>query len=148
MIAALPARAQFYDLDGSYRCFTTPDSACAKNFKNVPTLPPPAVTLTKKAPVAPTLAEAIARVKKGTPTKDDIALIERDAAAKNPEAVEVLAWSELEGIGMKPDAVAAFHLYGEAAALGVPHARDNEIAIFETRLTSDERQQVLIEQNH
>lgn len=141
------ARAQFYDLDGTYRCLTVPDAACTKEFKDAPSPPPPAVTLSKETPVAPTLKEAIARVKKRAPTDDDIRLILRDAAAKEAAAVEVLAWCKLSGIGMQADAVAAYRLYREAADLGVANARHNQIAIYETRLTSEQRQQMLLEEN-
>jgi hypothetical protein len=42
------------------------------------------------------------------------------------------------------DPVAAYVLYGEAAQLGIPTARSNQIAIFETRLTQQQRQLVLM----
>lgn len=147
LVGPAVARAQFYDLDGSYRCLTVPDAACTKQFEDQPSPPPPAVSLSKETPVAPTLKEAIARVKKGKPTPDDISLIEHHAAAKEAAAVEVLAWCKLGGIGMPADAIAAYRLYREAADLGVANARHNQIAIYETRLSSDQRQQVLLEEN-
>jgi len=62
-------------------------------------------------------------------------LLESHAEEKEPRSVEALAWCKLNGIGWPADPIAAFLLYGEAAALGVPKARANQIAIFETRLT-------------
>jgi TPR repeat protein len=137
LLPPLAARAQFYDLDGAYRCIAAAKDACTENEAAAP-----APKQTKAVP--PSMNEAIARVKERRPTPADIALIEARAKAQDPRAVEVLAWCKLNGIGMPPDAVAAFFLYGDAARLGVPRASDNQRAIFETRLTSDERQRVLV----
>jgi TPR repeat protein len=147
VVAALvppAARAQFYDLDGAYRCVTAADQACGKDDAGRAAA---AQQAEKKSDAAPVLADAIERVKRRAATEGDIALIERRAAAKDPRAVEVLAWCKLNGIGMKPDALAAFWLYREAAGLGVANAGRNQLAIFETRLTSAERQQVLMKEN-
>ncbi|HUZ75066.1 MAG TPA: hypothetical protein VMU87_18940 [Stellaceae bacterium] len=140
------ARAQFYDLDGTYRCVTAPNAACAKGLA---TQPPPAASAAqrKPQPVIPGFGDAVADVKKRAPSAADLRLIEQHAAAKDPRAVEVLAWCKLAGIGMVADPVAAYWLYGEAADLGVANARRNQIAIFETRLSSEQRQQVLIKEN-
>jgi len=62
-------------------------------------------------------------------------------------AVEVLGWCKLGGIGTTADVVAAYWLYREAADLGVPNARKNQVAIYETRLTPEQRQQVLLKEN-
>jgi TPR repeat protein len=144
-LAAIPARAQFYDLDGEYHCVTAPDQACAKAETDTPdtTQPKP------KAKVAeePALFQAIEHVKKHDPTEADMRLLETRAEAKDPRAVEVLAWCKLNGIGTKEDAVGAFWLYHDAAQLGVPNAKRNETAIFERRLTSAERQQVLVQKS-
>ncbi len=58
-------------------------------------------------------------------------------------AVELIAWSALRGIGAGRNAEQAYYLYGEAADLGVPHARDNQALVFEQSLTQDQRQRVL-----
>ena len=143
-LAQEAARAQFYDLDGAYGCVTAPDQACDKSDAGRGAAPQPAE---KKSEAAPSVGDAIERVKRRAATERDIALIEQHAAAKDPRAVEVLAWCTLNGIGMKPDALAAFWLYREAAGLGVANAAKNQVAIFETRLTSAERQQVLLKEN-
>ncbi len=132
-----PAWAQFYDLDGTYHCLTAPDAACNKSETPPPPLPP-------TPPATPTIEEMIGRIRAQTVTAADIALIEQRAAAKEPRAVEALAWCELNGIGMQPDPVAAYMLYGEAATLGIPSAKSNQTAIFETRLNQEQRQLVLM----
>jgi hypothetical protein len=144
-VAAAPpaAEAQFYDLDGAYHCVTAPDQACDEGQSQHPAAPRQADK--KSAP--PSLAEAIDRVKRRAATPGDLALLEERAAAKDPRAIEVLAWCKLNGIGMKPDPLAAFWLYHDAAALGVANAGKNEVAIYENRLTSAERQQVLVQEN-
>jgi hypothetical protein len=134
-----PARAQFYDLDGAYRCVTKADPACSAEAKLPPPPPPPAPVYT-----GPTMDSVIAaiRVKKLTP--GDMQLLEAHAEQKEPRAVEALAWCKLNGVGWPADPMEAFFLYGEAAELGVPNAKANQIAIFETRLTQQQRQAVLV----
>jgi TPR repeat protein len=71
-------------------------------------------------------------------------LLEAHAEQKEPRAVEALAWCKLNGVGWPADPKEAFFLYGEAAELGVPNAKANQVAIFETRLTQQQRQDVLV----
>jgi hypothetical protein len=142
LLLPLAARAQFYDLDGAYRCITAAKDACEKSA------PAGAAPLAQKpGAVPPSLNDAIERVKHGAATEPDIALIEERAGSEDPHAVEVLAWCKLNGIAMSPDPVAAYLLYGDAARLGVANAKANQRAIFEMRLSSDERQQVLLKEN-
>ncbi len=143
-LAGGPARAQFYDLDGTYHCVTTPDDSCTKSESDSTQ---PALPLAKEEPEAPTFAEAIEHVKKRAPTEADMHLLAARADAKDARAVEVMAWCKLNGIGTKPNALDAFWLYHEAAELGVATAKRNETAIFEHRLTSAERQEVLTKVN-
>jgi TPR repeat protein len=140
------ARAQFYDLDGAYHCVTAPDAACNPP---APTQPAPQPVAKEKEALRPppTLAEAIQRVKKRAPEPADMHMLQERADAKDPRATEVLAWCALNGIGMKSDPLAAYWLYRDAAALGVANARKNQTAIYESRLSSDQRQQVLMQQN-
>jgi TPR repeat protein len=138
------ASAQFYDLDGAYRCLQTPDAACAEGLRE---RPQPASPPAGAAAKAPSLEQAIARVRAKTAGPAEVALLEKQAAANEPRAVEVLAWCKLNGIGTASDALAAYWLYRQAAALGVPNARRNQVAIFEHRLTSEERQQAAARDN-
>ena len=146
-VAAPAAQAQFYDLDGAYHCVTAPDQGVRRGRDRASRARAARSRRTRKPPPPPSLAEAIDRVKRRAATAADIALLEQRAEAKDPRAIEVLAWCKLNGIGMKPDALAAFWLYHDAAALGVANAGKNEIAIYEDRLTSAERQQVLVKEN-
>jgi TPR repeat protein len=147
VVAAPAAQAQFYDLDGAYHCVTAPDQACGAGETAHPAPTQQQQADKKPPPPPPSLAEAIDRVKRRAATEADIALLDERAEAKDPRAIEVLAWCKLNGIGMKPDALAAFWLYHDAAALGVANAGKNEIAIYEDRLSSAERQEVLVKEN-
>ncbi|HZB92291.1 MAG TPA: hypothetical protein VE397_12660 [Stellaceae bacterium] len=140
-LALLPAAAfaQFYDLDGAYRCLTTPNAACEKELKEQPRPAPPVKE--------PSLEQIIAKVRDRTAGPHEIAILEQRTAANDPRAVEVLAWCKLNGIGTSEDALGAFWLYRQAATLGVANARKNQIAIYETRLTPEQREQVLMREN-
>ena len=138
------ASAQFYDLDGAYRCLQTPDAACEEGLRD---RPQPAQPSASAAAKGPSLEQAIAKVRAKSAGPADIELLEKQAAANEPRAVEVLAWCKLNGIGTPPDALAAYWLYRQATALGVANARRNQVAVFEHRLTSEERQQVAAREN-
>ncbi len=142
LVALLPgaALAQFYDLDGAYRCLTTPTASCEKDLRDQPRPKPP-------PPAGPNLQQVIAKVRDKTAGPHEIEFLEQRAGANDPRAVEVLAWCKLNGIGTPADALAAFWLYRQAAALGVANAQQNQIAIYETRLTPEQREQVLVREN-
>jgi hypothetical protein len=133
-----PARAQFYDLDGSYRCVTQSDPACAAVAK----LPPPPAP--KPGHSGPTVESVFAAIRAHKLDSPDMQLLEDHAQQKEPRSVEALAWCKLNGIGWPADPIAAYLLYGAAAALGVPKAGANQIAIFETRMNQQQRQDVLM----
>ena len=141
----LPAHAQFYDLDGAYRCLKAPDPACEKELKDQPNLavPPPP----PPKPNEPSFPQVLAHVRDKTAGPGDIEVLARLAEANDPRAVEVLAWCKLNGIGGARDPIAAYWLYRQAAGLEVPHARENQIAIFERQLTPEQRQEVLTGEN-
>jgi TPR repeat protein len=140
-LAPLAAWAQFYDLDGAYRCLTVPDAACEEGLRDQPPPRPPL-----PAPV-PTLDQVIAKVRDKSAGPREIALLEKHAAADEARAVEVLAWCKLNGIGAAADPEAAYWLYRQAAALGVANALKNQIAVYKTRLTPEQRQRVLMLEN-
>jgi hypothetical protein len=135
------ASAQFYDVDGVYRCLTAPDAACQERLRDQPPPPPP------PQPPAPTLEQVIAKVRNRSAGAGEVALLEKRAAANEPRAVEVLAWCRLNGIGEAADPEAAYWLYRQAAALGVANALKNQIAVYKTRLTPEQRQHVLMREN-
>lgn len=134
-----PARAQFYDLDGTYHCVTKADPACSAEAKLPPPAPPPRPVYT-----GPTMDSVMAGIRAKKLSPGDMQLLEAHAEQKEPRAVEALAWCKLNGVGWPADPMEAFFLYGEAAALGVPNAKANQVAIFETRLTQQQRQDVLV----
>jgi TPR repeat protein len=139
---APPAGAQFYDLDGAYRCLTAPDAACEKELRDQPRpapAPPPAS--------GPTMEQVIAKVRDKSVGPRELAFLEQQAAADQPRAVEVLAWCKLSGVGAPADALAAYWLYRQAARLGVANAKRNQTAVFQTRLSPEERHQVLVQEN-
>ena len=140
VFAAVPARAQFYDLDGTYHCVTAPDQACAKTETQNPA---PSQPLAQDQPQAPSFDEVIEHVKKRAPTEADMRVLAARVAAKDGRAVEVMAWCKLNGIGTKANALDAYWLYRQAEQLGVPNAKGNETAIYERLLTSAERQEIL-----
>ena len=110
----------------------------------VPAKPPaPSRTSALTQPPRDPILMIAARIKAERPAPDDLAVLRRAALADDSRAIELLAWCTLKGIGTNRDAVAAYFLYGEAAAEEVPHARANQEAIYERSLTSDERQRVL-----
>jgi TPR repeat protein len=160
------AHADFYALDGRFQCLSdaravcydartsrpaatptaqaeTPNEPAAAARESAPPPNPIASPTTARAPVSDPILEIAARIKSKRPADDDIAVLKRAAAAHDPRAIELLAWCTLRGIGTTRDATAAFLLYGEAAASAVPHARENQAAIYTQVLSSEERQRIL-----
>lgn len=96
----------------------------------------------RAAPVDPLTALG-ARLQAGKPASGDLAALRARAKAGEPRALEMLAWCEMAGIGTPRDPVHAYLLYGEAAKAGAADARATQRFIFRSRLTQDQRQQVL-----
>ena len=139
VLTGTPARAQFYDLDGTYPCVTRSDPACAAEAK----LPPPQAPL-QPAHIGPTVESVFAAIRAHKLSPADMQLLEDHAQHQEPRSLEALAWCKLNGIGWPADPIAAYLLYSAAAALGVPKAKTNQIAIFETRMTQQQRQDLLM----
>jgi TPR repeat protein len=139
VLTSTSARAQFYNLDGAYRCMTRSDPACAAEAKLAPR--PLALPAFPSGPTVESVFAAIRADKLGPAERQ---LLEDHAQQKEPRSLEALAWCKLNGIGWPADPIAAYLLYGAAAALGVPKAKANQIAIFETRMTQQQRQDVLM----
>ncbi|HEY1504732.1 MAG TPA: hypothetical protein VGF92_10560 [Stellaceae bacterium] len=134
-----PARALFYNLDGAYHCVTQSDPACAAEARLPPPPPPPGAV-----PTGPTLESVFAAIHAQRLSVADMQLLAAHARQREPRAVEALAWCKLYGIGWSADPIAAYLLYGLASALGVPKAHANQITIFETRMTQQQRQDLLV----
>ena len=162
---ALPARADFYTLEGRFQCLDRPNAVCF-DATTAPVAEPVAApresrdsTLdaaplgaaappTRPAPAAatgsadPVLAIA-RRIARERPDEGDLGRLRRAADSGDGRAIELLAWCALKGIGTGRDPVEAYLLYGKAAASAVPQARENQRLIYEHTLTSAERQRVL-----
>ena len=163
--AALPAHAQFYSLEGRFECLDDPHAVCGDVAQQAPAPAASATTVATAAsrplaaagqhgaPARPAAAHqgdaadpvrAIAqRLQAGHPAAGDATALRRLAEGGDRRALELLAWSNLKGVGTARDPVQAFLLYGLAADLGVGTARHNQAVIYETELSPEQRQQVL-----
>jgi hypothetical protein len=169
VVAAAPlgAHAEFYTLEGRFQCLERADTVCfdaaaAKLEPPFAALPPAAPdspdsvamasepkpqpptrpTAAPKEPADPVLAIAT-RIEHTAPEAGDLDRLRRAAGAGDGRAIELLAWCALKGIGTGRDPVEAYLLYGKAAAASVPRARQNQALVFETALSSADRQHVL-----
>jgi len=163
--AAAPARADFYALEGRFQCLDRPGAICFDATPDAAVAPPPsprdsrdsaapesphpaptaAAAPPRAAPPAPVdpIVAVARRIERNAPAPGDLDMLRRSADSGEPRALELLAWCTLRGLGVRSDAVAAYLLYGRAAAAGVPHARQNQALVYERTLTSAERQRVL-----
>lgn len=167
-LALVPAtaRAEFYTLEGRFQCLDRPAAVCfdaaASKLEPPFAAPPPApdsrdwvadapeavpqpstrTTPAAREPTDPLLAIA-KRIESARPEAGDLDRLRHAADAGDGRAIELLAWCALKGIGIGRDPVAAYLLYGKAAAATVPHARQNQTLVFESALNSAERQRVL-----
>jgi TPR repeat protein len=161
VLRALPAEAQFYSLDGRFQCLDNPRAVCFDATSDAPQPAPAAprpakpeppraapakqvaaITKAPRAPVDP-LQAVIPRLEARQPAPGDIALLRQRAHAGDKRAIELLAWANLKGIGVAPDPMEAYLLYGFGASLGVPHAKRNQAVVYETMMTPQQRQEVL-----
>ncbi|HUC64716.1 MAG TPA: hypothetical protein VMA53_04760 [Stellaceae bacterium] len=160
VLRALPAEAQFYSLDGRFQCLDNPRAVCFDATSDAPqpapAAPRPAEPAPRreaaakqvaiaKAPGAPVdpLQAVILRLEARKPGPGDIALLRERTHADDKRAIELLAWANLNGIGVAPDPMEAYLLYGFGASLGVPHAKRNQAVVYETMMTPEQRQEVL-----
>lgn len=56
----------------------------------------------------------------------------------DPKAVEILAWMNARGIGLKPNLIEAFKLYQKAISLQVPQATENALRVYRS-MTAEQR---------
>ena len=75
---------------------------------------------------------ALKAVEENRVTPLELEIINDYAAKNDPKAVEVLAWMNARGIGIKPNLVEAFNLYQKAAALKVPRAAENALLVYKS----------------
>ncbi len=72
----------------------------------------------------------------------DLEEIISQSEKNNPKAVEIYAWMNTKGVGIKQNLLKAFELYQKAAKLGVANAENNAAQIYKA-LSSDQRAQLL-----
>jgi hypothetical protein len=161
LVWVLPARAEFYDLEGRYECLDTPDRICydaTSSLDRSPTaepeaaaLPPPPASpsakkkVTKSAAVTPddSLPAIGNRLQAHKPAAGDISTLVARAKSGDAKALEMLAWCSFVGVGVPRDPVRAYFLYGQAATAGAPTGRENQEMVFKRALSPDQKQQVL-----
>jgi hypothetical protein len=171
------AFGQLADLHAMMACIDHPETPeCVARLREPPPPPPPPrkpappkedePPVAAGAPAVPTQAEAgasprpgvrpargdrlaaiIAHVQAGKASESEMDALEAAAAKGLPNAVEVLAWCYLEGRGREVDLVRAYWLYRQAAELGVANAAANQRAIYDGRMTGEQRQRILIVEN-
>jgi hypothetical protein len=167
---ALPAQAQFYSREGRFECLDDPHAVCFDATSDRPAAPAatpakpralaaaaalpsaekaqlPAKAAAQPATAADALRAIAQRIEARRPEPGDAARLARLAEGGDRRAVELLAWCSLNGLGVARDPVEAFRLYGMAADLGLPGARRNQTIVYETVLTSEQRQAVLTAAN-
>ena len=158
------AHADFYKLDGRFQCLERANAVCydATPSPSLPaaTHPPleaaapvtlPAQRVTIEEPPPPPAAASVdpilaigARIKARQPAPGDLDTLRQHAESGDKRALELLAWCAFRGIGTYRDTLAAYRLYGAAAADAVPHARENQQIIYEQDLSPEQRQQLLL----
>lgn len=171
---APPAQADFYSLAGRFECLAKPEGSCGGPGRAELLPPPPPKSAAKETtaaiaaprpdappalqPTAPHTEASASRargpvemiaaaIRRGRVSAEDRTTLQRLSKAGNAHATELLAWCDYKGIGVAPDPVAAYVLYGIAALGGIATARQNQAVIYEYALTSEQRQKVLDIQN-
>ncbi len=84
----------------------------------------------------------IKAIQQNTVSPVDLEEIITQSEKNNPKAVEIYAWMNTKGIGVKQNLLKAFELYQKAAKLGVNNAENNAAQIYRV-LNSDQRAQLL-----
>jgi hypothetical protein len=165
VVLPIAAHADFYKLEGRYQCLGKAGTICGDA---TPSFRPPLESREKVEAVLERISPAAApprenpapvkssarhprsafsdladRMQAGRPLPGDIDALKAGVKANDPHAIELLAWCDLTGTGTPRDPIEAYILYGVAAIDAVPRARHNQSIIYDTALTSDQRQQLL-----
>jgi hypothetical protein len=166
-VYALPARAQFYNLEGRFQCLNNPAAICFDAASDWPPPSPPEArvipdpapavvpakaipmpaSVTPPGPAADPIRDIAARLEAKKPAPDDVSMLRRAAGGGDRRALELLAWSALMGLGTERDPVQAYLLYSAAASVGITNARQNRASIYENELTPEQRHQALLIEN-
>jgi TPR repeat protein len=138
------------NLDTLYDCLVMPKPtpACEKGVAQGPPLeldkPPPP----PPPPPPPSAANIAPRVTAGKPSPADLKWLHKQVGLSMPvelgrlllpladspretgAAAQLLAWCYFKGLGVPESVTMAYALYRLAGDLGVPTARDNQVALF------------------
>jgi TPR repeat protein len=167
-VGAAPSHGQFYSLEGRYECLNDPKAVCYDATSGEPTRKPDAhpalagaepaklrakgakariASPTATIPTTDPISAIATRLQGRTAAPGDIALLHDHAVGGDKRATELLAWCHLNGVGVPRDPVPAYLLYGVAARLGVLNAERNQAIVYETDMTSEQRQSALLIEN-
>lgn len=83
----------------------------------------------------------ILSVQENRVTPMDLEEINKRVSLNDPKAVEILAWMNAKGVGVKTNLLKAFRLYQKAETLNIPHASDNAKQVYKV-MTPDQRAQL------
>lgn len=101
--------------------------------------PPVIVYEKEEAAPPPPWEDVVAAIARNDAQPEHVAVVERLADEGRPEAVELLAWMRANGASVAKDLPQAFRLYSRAHALGVPNARENAVAVYQS-MSAEEQQ--------
>lgn len=74
--------------------------------------------------------DTLTAVKTNRVTPMDLEEIQKRVDENQLDAVEIYAWMNARGVGIKPDLIKAFNLYQKAASLNIPNATKNAAQIY------------------
>lgn len=83
--------------------------------------------------------DTIKAVKENRVTPIELQEIEKHVAQEEARAIEILAWMNARGVGVKQDLIKAFNLYRKAATMEVPNANKNAALIYRS-MTREQRE--------
>ncbi len=98
----------------------------------------PSVVVPDAAPPMP-WPDVVKQIGSGAPGAFAVDAVRRKTEAADPAAVELFAWMNATGTGVRRDLPQAFALYLQADGLGVTGAKENAKAIFSALTPADKK---------
>lgn len=83
--------------------------------------------------------QVVQEIAGGQPGPFAVEAVRARAEGGDSQAVELLAWMNANGVGVRRDLARAFGLYQQAEANGVPGARDNAQAVYKAMAPEERR---------
>lgn len=83
--------------------------------------------------------EVVTEVANGTPSPFAVDAVRRRSKDGDGQAIELLAWMNANGVGVRRDLGNAFDLYSRAHTLGVEGAKENAQAIYRSMSVGERR---------